>query len=417
VDFWAGAKIAALGERRSKRLVLIISLVANLGVLGLFKYFNFFLDSFYALVGLFGFQEPLWGIHVILPVGISFYTFQSMSYTIDIYRGKLRPTRNYRDYALYVSFFPQLVAGPIVRASELLPQLVKPREKKAGRVREGFFLILYGFFKKVVVADNLAVFVDQIFAKPQAGSAEVIIGTVAFAFQIYADFSGYTDIARGVAKWMGFDFPLNFNFPYIARNPADFWHRWHMTLSQWLRDYLYIPLGGNRKGEGRTYRNLALTMLLGGLWHGAAWNFVIWGAYHGVLLMAHRYWQNHLRSGFEPALGKVPAAARTVGSISLMFCFTLYGWLIFRVVDLQQLWSFTAALFTTPWETRYLWLGVKVAAYSMLVVGVDGLMIYLKRQHLATRYPLVNLAWALFFFYMIVIFGYDGKNSFIYFAF
>jgi alginate O-acetyltransferase complex protein AlgI len=275
-------------SRRRKKVWLLASLCTNLGLLGFFKYFNFFADSFAELLASLGLTVNPMYLSVVLPVGISFYTFQTMSYTIDVYRGRMPATRRFFDFALYVSFFPQLVAGPIERAAVLLPQILNHRCFSRVQFLDGTHLIFWGLFKKVFVADNLAPVADRIFAAGSCSAAETLLAAYAFAFQIYCDFSGYSDIARGCAKCMGFELMLNFDHPYVAENPREFWQRWHISLSTWLRDYLYIPLGGNRGGNLLMYRNLALTMLLGGLWHGAAWTFVIWGAYQGVLLIGHR---------------------------------------------------------------------------------------------------------------------------------
>jgi len=268
---------------------LTISLMVNLGILGFFKYANFILTSGNGLLEQAGYNYQMQLFDILLPVGISFYTFQSLSYTIDIYRGQLQPRKKLIDYALFVSFFPQLVAGPIVRASEFFVQLDKKRCFSFAMAQSGLMLILLGLVKKMVFADNLATIADPVFDHPQGLSGvTTLLAVYAFAFQIYFDFSGYTDIAIGVAKLLGFNFPKNFNHPYIALSIQDFWRRWHMTLSRWLRDYLYISLGGNRKGSWLTMRNLFLTMFLGGLWHGASWNFAVWGLLHGVYLAFER---------------------------------------------------------------------------------------------------------------------------------
>jgi D-alanyl-lipoteichoic acid acyltransferase DltB (MBOAT superfamily) len=284
-------------------------------------------------------------------VGISFYTFQTLSYTIDVYRGRISPTRNLLDFALFVAFFPQLVAGPIERASRLLPQLARERPLTARGLASGAWLAGWGLFKKVVIADNLAPLVDEVYApgaNPAAG--EVLLATYAFAFQIYCDFSGYTDIARGVARMFGIDLMLNFRLPYLATAPSDFWRRWHISLSTWLRDYLYIPLGGNRGGRARTLRNLMLTMLLGGLWHGAAWTFVCWGAYHGVLLVAERVWRRRGRSARVGAARRALAVAGTFHAVCL-------GWLFFRADSLAGVGSLLRALGSDPhWGLALSWL-------------------------------------------------------------
>ncbi|MFC1453529.1 MBOAT family O-acyltransferase, partial [Verrucomicrobiota bacterium] len=290
LDYFCGIAIHGSRGGLKRKLFLAFSVAGNLSLLGVFKYFDFFAYNLQRLLTLCGLDIDMPYLRVVLPVGISFYTFQTMSYTIDIYRGRLEPTRRFPDFALFVAFFPQLVAGPIERASRLLPQILNARKLTAARFYEGGYLILWGLFKKVFVADNLATIVDPVFALDGSpGGGQVLVALYAFAFQIYCDFSGYSDIARGVGKCLGFDIMLNFRLPYFARNPRDFWQRWHISLSSWLRDYLYIPLGGNRRGSARTYANLAIVMLLGGLWHGAAGTFILWGGYHGFLLIAHRW--------------------------------------------------------------------------------------------------------------------------------
>ncbi len=333
VDFTIGRRIAR-GAPKRRKLWAVTSVAYNLGVLGVFKYFNFFMNQADSLLGMAGLEA--WGLRldVLLPVGISFFTFQSMSYTIDIYRDRLEPIDSYPRYLLYVSFFPQLVAGPIVRARDLLPQLAaRPRltDEMGGR---GLFLIGLGLFKKVVVADYLALnLVDRTFSGPEHfTSVEMLAGVYGYALQIYCDFSGYSDIAIGSALLLGFTFPENFNGPYKARNLQDFWRRWHISLSTWLRDYLYITLGGSRNGAWKTYRNLALTMLLGGLWHGAGWNFIIWGALHGFALAILRWWQRR-----RDAAGRQPLLRGPLGG-ALATCFTFhyvcFAWIFFRAPDL-----------------------------------------------------------------------------------
>jgi len=331
LNYVIGGMLAEQREPSRRKFLLAVSVTANLGLLGFFKYAGFFSDATLGLVKLLG-GDLHWSIaEITLPVGISFYTFQAMSYVIDVYRGRIPSTHSPLDFALYVAFFPQLVAGPIVRAADFLPQLQQ-------RIRlfcdQGtFFLILRGLAKKVLVADNLAALPDAVFVDPAAWPSLVIwIATICFAVQIYCDFSGYSDIAIGVARVLGFRIPLNFDHPYIARNPSDFWRRWHISLSSWLRDYLYIPLGGNRGGRILTYRNLMLTMLLGGLWHGASWNFVLWGALHGVALVAHRIY-SELRLGRNPGYRPSEHPVVRVASIAAMQYWVLLTWIAFRVED------------------------------------------------------------------------------------
>jgi D-alanyl-lipoteichoic acid acyltransferase DltB (MBOAT superfamily) len=341
----AGTGEYALSPRTRKRL-LAASMIANLGILAFFKYFNFFEENLVeSLSWLLGYPVDSTGLEIVLPVGISFFTFQSMSYTIDVYRGELRATRHWIEYGTFVAFFPQLVAGPIVRARDYLPQIEKRRRFDARRFNEGGYLILWGMFKKVVIADNLAPVVDKVFAADPAslGGATVVLATYAFAFQIYCDFSGYTDIARGCAKLMGFEFHLNFNLPYAARTPSEFWKRWHISLSTWLRDYLYIPLGGNRARSARVYVNLMVTMVLGGLWHGASWTFVVWGFYQGALLVIWRF--------ATPRLAAIPALARlhelrVVRFVewAVFFHLVCLGWLIFRAQSFGQIVDMLSAI-------------------------------------------------------------------------
>ncbi len=336
VDYAVGLQLAATDDVARRKRWLLVSLVTNLGILGAFKYFGFFADSLAGLAALGGLDLPRVTTEIVLPVGISFYTFQTLSYTIDIYRKRLQPTRGFLDFALFVAFFPQLVAGPIERASRLLPQVLSPRKPTSAGFGSGCWLILRGLFKKVVLADNLAPLADRVFESgADVTGLETLLGVYAFAWQIYGDFSGYSDMARGLARLLGFELMLNFDLPYLATSPSDFWRRWHISLSTWLRDYLYIPLGGNRGGRAFVVRNLMLTMLLGGLWHGAAWTFVAWGLYQGLLLVAHR--------SAEPALTRLaptgPIGARLWWGLRVVVTFHLacVGWLIFRAESFADL--------------------------------------------------------------------------------
>jgi alginate O-acetyltransferase complex protein AlgI len=292
LDYFVGTMLARTSDPRARRAWLILSLTANLGTIAFFKYCNFFIESAATLLTWLGLPASLHTLHIIIPVGVSFYTFHSMSYTIDVYRGRMQPVRSVLDVCAFIGFFPQMVAGPIVRAVLFLPQLETARRFENVDVRGALVLFLGGFVKKACIADAVAPFSDKYFAAPEhftAGSAWV--GTLFYAIQIYCDFSGYTDMAIAAARLLGYELTINFNFPYFARDIADFWHRWHISLSTWLRDYLYIPLGGNRGPQWFVYRNIMITMLLGGLWHGGAWTFVIWGGLHGIALVVHREWQ------------------------------------------------------------------------------------------------------------------------------
>lgn len=347
IDYFCAAKISTLIDTNApiaaRKKYLYLSLVTNLGLLAFFKYFNFFVDSFHDLFLLVKLDLPKPALRVILPIGISFYTFQALSYTIDVYRGKLHATKSFWDFFLAVLFFPHLVAGPIQRASTLIAQVVEPRKTTRTQVIDGLHLIMWGFFKKIYIADRLAPIVNQVFNSSTPTGGETLVAVIAFAFQIYCDFSGYTDIARGVAKLMGFEFMLNFNLPYFATNPPDFWKRWHISLSSWLRDYLYISLGGNRGSIVKIYRNLMITMVLGGLWHGAAWNFVIWGFFHGAILIAHRLaipMLDHV-SSYAHALWRAPWLLLRIAG---MFVLTCYGWLLFRATSIEQIVTMTTSL-------------------------------------------------------------------------
>jgi alginate O-acetyltransferase complex protein AlgI len=326
VDHTVGGAIHRSEDARARRRLLIIGLIVSLGVVFFFKYYGFFTSSLINLFRPLGIDLPLPVLGIILPVGISFFTFQSLSYTLDIYRRKLEPVP-LLDFAVFVSFFPHLVAGPIVRGSELLPQLKERHDPRRIPGAIAFGLIAGGLFKKVVVANTLATsIVDPVFASPQNFTAlETLAGVYGYAVQIFADFSGYTDIAIGVALLLGFRFPQNFNRPYIANSLQDFWRRWHMTLSRFLRDYLYIPLGGSRKGTAAAYRNLMITMVLGGLWHGAAWTFVLWGALHGAGLALER-WLADRRPGEEVE----QATSWTWLRRLLVFHVVCLGWVLFR---------------------------------------------------------------------------------------
>ena len=414
IDFVVAQRISGAELPKVRKRWLKVSLIANLGFLGFFKYFNFFADSFASMLRSFGVEASNVDLNIVLPVGISFYTFQTLSYTIDVYRGHTKVVRNLEDFALYVAFFPQLVAGPIERSSQLLPQIQNPR-KRVGEsdFAEGLCLIISGLFKKVVIADSMATYANAIFATPadQLTGPEAIIGVYAFAFQIYGDFSGYSDIARGVSRWLGFNLMVNFRMPYFAPNITEFWRRWHISLSGWLRDYLYIPLGGNRKGKLMTYRNLMLTMLLGGLWHGASWTFVVWGALHGFYLAVHKMMGgSRLR-----AMGPVRKLFGIVFTVHLV----CLAWIFFRAESFDQAWSFLVAI-ATNWETsQFAIFGMAFVTFYVLPLLVyelwlsrAGDMLALVQVHWGYRAAVYSFA-AL----MILFFHAPIPAEFIYFQF
>ncbi len=348
---------------------LILSIGFCLSILGYFKYFNFFLSSAASALGFLGLQPDWPTLNIILPVGISFYTFQSLAYVIDVYRGQGQVCRDLLTFAVFDAFFPQMVAGPIERSRQLIPQLETDLKFTAGYLHDGLVLILVGLFKKVFVADNCALLANYVFDPTTTLNGYwALIGGLAFAWQIYGDFSGYTDIARGTATLLGIDLVQNFRFPYVARNPSDFWSRWHISLSSWFRDYVYIPLGGNRGSSWQTIRNLLICMLLAGLWHGASWVFVIWGAYHGMLLVLYRFGplarlnRRHDDSGWLSWL-----------TVPVMFSFTLVGWAIFRSPSLDHFWTWLMALghwgpVALPWQSSWWWLVIHVTPLILLQI-------------------------------------------------
>ena len=345
VDFWVGQRLHTTGNQKHRKLLLLVSIIVNLGILGFFKYFNFFVDSAASVLAAIGFEPHLPVLRLILPIGISFYIFKTLTYTIDIYRGKLKPTENFIDYALFVSFFPQLLAGPIERAANLLPQISSPRHVTRENILTGLNLILLGYFKKVAIADTLAPIVGNIFDSPGGMSCgQLWTGVYAYTFQIYGDFSGYTDIARGISRILGFETMENFNAPYLSRSITEFWRRWHISLSTWFRDYLYVPLGGNRSGKARTYVNLIITMFLCGLWHGAAWVFVLWGLLHGIYLIGHRI----ILWGNKPNLSRPRTLSGWVTDIVKMlltFHLVALAWVLFRSSSLESALVYLEGLF------------------------------------------------------------------------
>jgi D-alanyl-lipoteichoic acid acyltransferase DltB (MBOAT superfamily) len=330
IDFFVCQALARTEHPRTRNVLLLVSIVYYLGVLSIFKYLAFAADSIVALLAWTGVHVHPMHLRMVLPFGISFFTFETMSYTIDVWRRRIEPTRRYLDYLLFVCFFPHLVAGPIVRPSQMLPQLAAPPRYDAERQARGLARIATGLFKKVLIGDYLAqAVVERVFSTPERFTAfEVLLAVYAYAAQIYADFSGYTDIAIGSAALFGYELPENFDAPYLATSLQDFWHRWHISLSTWLRDYLYKPLGGSRRGVARTYLNLMLTMVLGGLWHGASWNFVVWGALHGGALAITRVWQRS-RPPMRSHVARVITTAAT-------FHFVCFAWVFFRAPTLSH---------------------------------------------------------------------------------
>jgi D-alanyl-lipoteichoic acid acyltransferase DltB (MBOAT superfamily) len=417
IDFFVALALDNARTQRNRKAILLISIVANLGMLGFFKYYGFFVHEMSALLTSLGFHASLPVLNVILPIGISFYTFQTMSYTIEVYRREMPATRNLRDFALFVAFLPHLVAGPIMRATNLLPQVTTPRPRNPGQFREGFYDCLSGLFRKVVIADNLAPIANAIFQADPATltGAECLAGVYAFAFQIYCDFSGYSSIARGISRWMGFQLVENFHMPYFAISPSDFWKRWHISLSTWLRDYLYIPLGGNRGGEWKTARNLMLTMVLGGFWHGAAWTFIAWGAVHGLMLCGYK-WYDGWRGGADRRL----STAATLVRCLVMFHLVCITWLLFRASSMSQAWTMFARIFTGFEVTAFaLSCAALVAFFAVPLMLVDWVS---QRSHdpgswMAQRSPGWQSLGVAYASLMILFFPPAQVHEFIYFQF
>jgi len=411
VDYHAGRVMGGNVSPRARKCWLAASLLTNLGILGIFKYADFFSENFAALLSLFGCDPGFVSLNLVLPMGISFYTFQTMSYSVDVYRRRLTPVSNVLDFALYVSYFPQLVAGPIERAERLLPQLARPRFITFDHLRRASWLILIGYFMKTVVADNLAPFVNAVFDDPaSAKGLEIPLALLAFAFQIYGDFAGYSCIARGVSLMMGIELMVNFRMPYFAVGPSDFWRRWHISLSSWLRDYLFIPLGGSRGSTFNTLRNLMLTMLLGGLWHGSQWHFVAWGGFHGILLVLYR--NRELPSGPDD-----PWTFRRCMAALWFFGLTLIGWALFRVNHLGDIGVLVHNTFH-----EFTFNGV-VCALTLLCFAAP--LIWLDAVQERARNAEQVLAWSLprrailyaFLFSLILLAGSRANYAFIYFQF
>jgi alginate O-acetyltransferase complex protein AlgI len=420
IDWTLGNAIAREKTPTGAKRWVAMSVTVNLLFLGFFKYCNFFLASANALLTRLGAAPTDFRLDVVLPVGISFYTFQSISYIVDVYRKEVEPARDPVDFALFVAFFPHMVAGPIMHSSALLPQMQQPRHVRWAEVMTGFNLAMWGLFKKVVVADNLAAIAGPIFERRYGFHPGIVhLGALAFAFQIYCDFSGYTDIARGVARIMGFRLMDNFDHPYFATCITDFWRRWHISLSSWLRDYLYVPLGGNRRGRASTYRNLMLTMLLGGLWHGAAWKFVIWGGYQGGLLVLERaLGGKRLVTDWDSCRTGV---ARALWALRVLVTFHLVclGWLIFRCKHEGHLPLLASSFMdVTGWVRMPLRLSLPALGYIAPLLVMELFQFFTKKEQIVLEAPyLLRTAVYLAGIWAFVLFGRFDASAFIYFQF
>ncbi|MGH8951754.1 MAG: MBOAT family O-acyltransferase [Acidimicrobiia bacterium] len=377
IDWFVARRMSDIDDKARRKRWLLVSLISNLGMLASFKYWDFFVDSAATMLSSLGVEPNLPTLQILLPVGISFYTFQTLSYVIDVYRKDLKPERSLSQFALFVAFFPQLVAGPIERARHLLPQLRDlPVSMRQIDWSGSAFLILRGLFRKVVIADGVAPLVNEVFGTPDRyGSLTVAVGVIAFSLQIYGDFAGYTDIARGTARLFNVDLMENFKAPYLSRGFSEFWRRWHISLSTWLRDYLYVPLGGNRGGRWETYRNLMVTMLLGGLWHGAAWGFVLWGGLHGAYLVIERWIRDR----------REEITTNTHLPVIVVFVVVTLTWIPFRAPNLSQAFDVLQALFGPATGTQL--------TSAPLVVGLMGLLtLLIDKADLAGRLDPVERA-------------------------
>lgn len=427
IDYYAANRMGKQSTRRERRPYLILSLVANLGLLFAFKYFNFFSESVRVLFDSVNIFYDAPAFDLLLPVGISFYTFQTLSYTIDVYRDQRKPERHFGVFALYVSFFPQLVAGPIERSTRLLPQFFEKHEFDYRRVTDGLKLILWGFFKKVVIADRLAVVVDQVYNNPyNYEGVSIIVATYFFAFQIYCDFSGYSDIAIGTAQVLGYDLMQNFRIPYYSKSISEFWKRWHISLSSWFRDYLYIPLGGSRVSKWRWYPNLMITFVVSGLWHGANWTFVIWGGLHGLYLVASILTERTRAGVYRFFNLNVNSFPIRLFRILITFHLVCLAWIFFRANNVTEAWYLVTHLFSNiqfKFGGYQLGMPRNEIILSMVLIGVME-MVHLVQRRIDFRVVLngqkVWFRWAVYYVAVgciLALGAYNNSSQFIYFQF
>ena len=412
IDYVVGLNIPKQDSEKNKKLLLYCSVLFNLSVLGFFKYYNFFVDSWVELFSSIGYEiKSVWTLNIILPVGISFYTFQTMSYTIDVYKKKLYPTKDFISFATFVSFFPQLVAGPIERASNLLPQILKKREFKYEQGVQGLRLILWGMFKKVVIADSLAPVVNDIFTNYQDfGGVTLWLGAVYFAFQIYCDFSGYSDIAIGTSKLFGFELMSNFKFPYFSRNIGEFWRRWHISLSTWFRDYLYIPLGGSKEGNWKSIRNIFIIFLVSGFWHGANWTFIFWGLFHSILFIPSFIFKTN-RQYTTSIIGEntILPSLKEFLQVGTTFLLVTIGWVFFRSETLMDSINYIMRM---NWDFNSIY--VNKTPFIFFLIFFEWQFRFCERK--IYRKSNFSILYDLIFIFLIIAFAGNNK-TFIYFNF
>ncbi|KFF22131.1 MBOAT family O-acyltransferase [Chryseobacterium sp. JM1] len=419
LDYFSGIQIENSKTKRQATFWLVLSIGINLGFLGFFKYYNFFIENFAELLKTFGFGVNMWLLKVILPVGISFYTFHGLSYVIDVYKKRIPAERNYVDYAVFVSYFPLLVAGPIERATHLLPQIQFKRSFDYEKAKDGMAQILWGFFKKMVIADNCAPIVNEIFTNYHTESASnLMLGAILFAFQIYGDFSGYSDIALGTSRLFGIELLKNFSYPYFSRDIAEFWRRWHISLSSWFRDYLYIPLGGSKGGLWMKIRNTFIIFLVSGFWHGANWTFIIWGGLNAVfflpLLIAEKN-RHHLE---VVAMGKIIPSFREVFSILLTFALTCFAWIFFRAASVSDAIGYIKGIFSKSLFSFPTAFHPVLAGLIIFMLGME----WMNRTHdyglkIQERKWWIQAVIYIVVAYLILNFANFGSNEFIYFQF
>jgi D-alanyl-lipoteichoic acid acyltransferase DltB (MBOAT superfamily) len=414
VDYYIGIKMASV-RKKERKVLLYLSLAVNLGLLGFFKYYNFFISSLQSGLNSINIDIDTWSLNIILPVGISFYTFQTLSYSIDVYNEKIKPTNSFIDFAAFVSFFPQLVAGPIERASNLLPQFQKRRLFNFEQARTGISMIVYGLFKKVVVADRLAIYVNQVYGDIGSyNTISLIIATIFFSFQIYCDFSGYSLIARGTAKLFGLELMLNFNRPYLSTSIPDFWRRWHISLSTWFKDYVYIPLGGNRKGIGRNYINLCIVFLVSGLWHGANWTFVFWGGLHGLFQVGTVFFRKLDKD--KKLLKRVPVC---ISIISVFFLMN-FAWIFFRAESIYDAFFYIGRILAFDFNFNLIQVCAEKGPLNLfLSFAVIFLLLvsYILPNDLELNTSIRYISFNVITILIIIILGINGKAEFIYFQF
>ena len=420
IDYVAGIYIEKATDKKQRKRFLVLSIITNVGVLAIFKYYNFFNDNITSLASFMGLSNSIPYLNILLPIGLSFHTFQAMSYTIEVYRGNQKAERHFGLYALYVMFYPQLVAGPIERPQNTLPQLHVEKKFDYGSAVIGLRLMLWGFFKKMVIADNLSIIVDNVYNNPsQQNGFTFLIATYFFTFQIYCDFSGYSDIALGSAKIMGFDLMKNFNIPYISKSIKEFWERWHISLSSWFRDYLYIPLGGNRVKKSRWMLNLFIVFLVSGFWHGANWTFIVWGALHGTYLI--------LEILFKPSTDKLIDTTSKFGkfiSVIITFHLAMFAWVFFRANSIESATFALKQIFTNLF-TSFSLIGTASAPLLICTLFITAALFYIvdfmkenKRMiEVFQSSSYLRYAVYLFLIYSILLFGNTDKTQFIYFQF